>query len=88
MKHGGCYLSKTNTKTRFASYGWRTQEIIVKKKTLGWTTLSREIGYCRGEFDLYEELRVNDREHFFRYFRMNPERFDHLSTRSHQRQNI
>ena len=33
---------------------------------------------ARGEFNLYDELRTNDREYFFRYFRMNPERFDHL----------
>ena len=87
MKHGGGYLSKTNTKTRFASYGWRTQEIIVKKKTLGSTTLSREIGYCRGEFDLYDELRVNDREHFFPLFQ-DESRTLRSSTQSHQRQNI
>ena len=32
-----------------------------------------------GEFhNLIPELRAADREYFFRYFRMNPERFDHL----------
>ena len=32
-----------------------------------------------GEFcNLIQELRTNDRQYFFRYFRMNPERFDHL----------
>ena len=30
------------------------------------------------EFNLYDELRSKDREYFFRYFRMNPERLDAL----------
>ena len=32
----------------------------------------------KGEFNIYNELRLHDREYFFRYFRIQPERFDDL----------
>ena len=39
----------------------------------------------KGEFNLYNELRTDDREYFFRYFRMNPERFDHMHSLVYER---
>ena len=32
----------------------------------------------KGEFNIYNEFRLHDREYFFRSFRMQPERFDDL----------
>ena len=32
----------------------------------------------KGEFNIYNELRLHDREYLFRYFRMQPQRFDDL----------
>ena len=47
-------------------------------KRMHWVRPLFQERLARGEFNLYDELRTNDREYFFRYFRMYPERFDHL----------
>ena len=62
----------------------RRKKYYCKRKF--WVRPIFKIRQKLGEFNnLVQELRTMDREYFFRYFRMNPERFDHLLSLVHDR---